>query len=106
VWNRAGVAALFEEVCNRAVSANFCYLVHKAVQPALALGPPHCGKSLQSLIKSMTVELIATTHRADKRQLFQQADKDRSARRVLFTCAKRQPATSIGNLRWPPAAAV
>jgi hypothetical protein len=38
MWNRAGAAALFEDICNRAVSANFC-LVHKAVEPALALGP-------------------------------------------------------------------
>jgi hypothetical protein len=38
-------------------------------------------------------------HRADKRQLFQQADKDRSDSESSL---KRQPATPIGNLRSAP----
>src|SRR6478609_594151 len=80
------------------------YLVHKGVahERALALGPPHCGKSLQSLITIMTVEPIATTTGQTNGNSSSRPTRIARARRVLFTFAKRQPATPIGHLRLAP----
>jgi hypothetical protein len=73
-----------------------------AHERALALGPPHCGKSLQSLITIMTVEPIATTTGQTNGNSSSRPIRTARTRRVLFTCAKRQPATPIGNLRLAP----
>jgi hypothetical protein len=43
--------------------------------------------------------------RADKWNSSSRPTKAARKRRIFFTCAKRRPATSIGHLRWPPAAA-
>ena len=73
---------------------------------ALALGPPHCGKSLQSLITIMTVEPIATTTGQTNGNSSSRPTRTARTRRVLFTCAKRQPATPIGNLRLAPSSSL
>src|SRR6478609_10110679 len=80
------------------------YLVHKGVahERALALRPPHCGKPLQSLITIMTVEPIATTTGQTNGNSSSRPTRTARTRRVLFTFAKRQPATPIGHLRLAP----
>jgi hypothetical protein len=45
-------------------------------------------------------------HRADHRPLFEHSDKGCPSIKVLFICAKRQPATPIRKLRLAPAATV
>ena len=69
---------------------------------ALAVGPPHCGKSLQSLITIMTVEPTATTTGQINGNSSSRPTRTARTRRVLFTCAKRQPATPIGHLHLAP----
>ena len=59
--------------------------------------PPYCGKSLQSLITIMTVEPTATTTGQINGNSSSRPTKTARTRRVLFTCAKRQPATPIGH---------
>jgi hypothetical protein len=84
-----------------------CRSVHKAGHMrALAVGPPHCGKSLQSLITIITVEPTATTTGQINGNSSSRPTRAARTPRVLFTCAKRQPATSIGHLHLAPSSSL
>src|SRR5262245_38488499 len=63
---------------------------------------PHCGQSLQSVIPIMISEPIATATGQMKGNSSSTPTTTARTRRVLFTCAKRQPATPIGYLRLAP----
>jgi hypothetical protein len=99
--------APFEDICSRAIWAKFYVGRYtKARMNALGGRPSHCGKSLQSLITIMTVEPTATTTGQINGNSSSRPTSDARNRRVLFTRAKRQPATPIGHLHLAPAAAV
>ena len=85
------------------IDLNLCRAVHKGVHiSALAVGPLHCGKSLQSLITIMTVEPTATTTGQINGNSSSRPTRATRTRIVLFTCAKREPATPIGHLHLAP----
>src|SRR5258705_13392115 len=69
---------------------------------ASAVGPLHCGKSLQSLITIMTVEPTATTTGQINGNSSSRPTRATRTRIVLFTCTKREPATPIGHLHLAP----
>ena len=85
------------------IDLNLCRSVHKGVRmSALAVGPPHCGKSLQSLITIMTVEPTATTTGQINGNSSSRPTRAARTRIVVFTRAKRPSATSIGHLHLAP----
>jgi hypothetical protein len=72
----------------------------------VGIGPPHCGKSLHSLITIMTVEPTAATNGQINGNSSNSPTTAARTRRVLFTCTKRQPATPIAHLHLAQAEAV
>src|SRR5439155_7784027 len=63
---------------------------------------PHRGKLIQSAVTLKISEPIATTAAQISGNSSSTATTTALRRRVLFVCAKRQPATPIGHLRLAP----
>ena len=68
-----------KDICNRAISPNFlCYLVHEGVVARLGARTASLRQILAELDHDHGGRAECDYHRADKRQFFQQADKDHS----------------------------
>jgi hypothetical protein len=62
----------------------------------------YCGQSLKSMIPTMIIEPTATTTEQITGNSSSTATTPARPLRVLFICAKRQPATPIRKLRLAP----